>query len=41
VPWEPHTLPETCLCLAKSKHRHPHKWLTCWELRSTNDFTCI
>ena len=39
--WEPRDLPETCCSLTKSKYRQPHKWLTCWELHSTNDFTCI
>lgn len=37
----PRDLTETCCSLARSKHRHPHKWLTCRELHSTNDFTSI
>lgn len=41
VPWEPCDLPATWCSLVRSKHRHPHKWLTCRELHSTNDFTCI
>lgn len=41
VPLDPRSLPKMCRSLTKSKHHHPHKWLTCRELHSTNDFTCI